>query len=357
MTFRTPRVLLACLVAATIVAPPVLADAPSRPASAPAPATRRADTRPDKQTFVRFRDDGRGGGTLDTAIATYRNADGVVVHLVAAVHVGEPSYYRGLSKTFESYEALLYELVKPREDDEEDADPEQRAAAHGSSATRPRGPSRRPHTAPTTRHAQRRGARIEGGAVIGGLQAFLRDVLKLQFQLEAIDYQRPNFVHADLDAEAFNELRAKRGETWTGLMFRSTLRQFRRQLSGEGAPPITGFDLLAAMGSPDSTRRYKLLLARQLSDVEGQLEGLDGEGEESTVIVSERNKVALRVLERTIGDGKRNIGVFYGAGHMRGIQEALVDRMGFKLAGVEWRVAWEMREPAEGANGRKRAAD
>ena len=36
------------------------------------------------------------------------------------------------------------------------------------------------------------------------------------------------------------------------------------------------FDILAAMRSPDSTRQYKLLLARQMSDLEGQLEGVAG---------------------------------------------------------------------------------
>jgi hypothetical protein len=354
MTSRTTRVLFACLAIAALLAPGALAE----PAAKPASTTRPADTRPDKQPFIRFRDDGRGGGTLDTAVATYRNADGVVVYLVAVVHVGEPGYYRDLARTFEAYEALLYEMVKPRDVDvspyvRERVRPEGGEAAgdaHRSPATRGRADSDKPEsagTSPTTRPIHRGEARVEGAGVIGGMQAFMRDVLKLDFQLEAIDYGRPNFVHADLDAEAFNELRHQRGETWTGLMFRSTLRQIRRQFAGEGAPPITGFDLLAAMQSPDSARQYKLLLARQLSDMEGQLEGFDGEGEDSTVLISERNKAALRVLERTVKEGKHNIGIFYGAGHMRGIQEALVDRMGFKFTGVEWRVAWDMREPAK----------
>ncbi len=319
MTFRTARALLACLTLATLFASRAIAHVPAeRPAAGS--ATRPTDTRPDKQQFIRFTDDGRGGGTLDTAIATYRNTDGVTVHLVAAVHVAEPNYYRDLSRTFETYDALLYELVKSRE-------------RPVPGATRP--------VAATTRPA---GVRVHGAKAIGGLQGFLKDVLKLDFQLEAIDYGRPNFVHADLDAETFNELQDERGESMMGLMFRSTLRQMRRQFAGEGAPPITALDIIAAMRSPDSAREYKLLLARQLSDVEGQLEGLDGDGEDGSVIISERNKVALRVLKRTIAAGKRDIGIFYGAGHMHGIQEALVEHMGFKLTGVEWRIAWDMRE-------------
>jgi hypothetical protein len=315
------------MLAVSLLAPRALAAAC---ADAPAsPSTRPAETRPDKQQFIRFRGDGHGGGTLDTAITTYRNSAGVVVHLVAAVHVGEPGYYRGLSRTFDTYDALLYELVKSRD-----------GAVPG-----------------TTRPTRPGGTRIRGAAAIGGLQSFLRNVLKLDFQLEAINYDRPNFVHADLDAETFNELQEQRGESMVGLMFRSTLRQMRRQFAGEGAPPITALDLLAAMRSPDSARQYKLLLARELSDLEGQLEGLDGEGEDGTVLIAERNKAALRVLERTIADGKHNIGVFYGAGHMRGIQEALVERMGFTRTGVEWRVAWDMREPAKGKQPATRVGD
>ena len=41
------------------------------------------------------------------------------------------------------------------------------------------------------------------------------------------------------------------------------------------------------------------------------------------------------------------IGVFYGAGHMHGLQEILVGQMGFKRTGVEWRTAWDMRKPEE----------
>ena len=64
-----------------------------------------------KTEFLRFVEGGDGGGKLESAIATYRNADGVKVHLVSALHVGEKSYYQGLSKTFETYDALLYEMV------------------------------------------------------------------------------------------------------------------------------------------------------------------------------------------------------------------------------------------------------
>jgi hypothetical protein len=309
-TFRPHLVWLAFAAILTIHFPPDATAADPRPAR-----TDTRDARPDKLEFVRFNEDGKGGGTLDTAIASYRNADGVVVHLVAAVHVGEPAYYKGLADTFDAYDALLYELVKPKDG----------VVPGAKAATRP--------TAP--------GAQIRGAAALGGLQSFLRNVLKLEFQLDAINYDRPNFVHADLDAETFNAMQDERGESLFGLMIRSVVHEMKRQAAGEGGPPITFLDILAAMNSPDSTRQYKLLLARQFRQMEEQLQGM--EGEEGSVLLSERNKVALRVLKRTIAKGNKTIGVFYGAGHMRGIENELVGKMGFKPIAVEWRIAWDMR--------------
>src|SRR5690242_15093834 len=63
--------------------------------------------------FLRFVPDKDGGGTLQTAVATYRDDTGRSVDLIAAVHVADPKFYAGLEKSFKSYDALLYEMVKP----------------------------------------------------------------------------------------------------------------------------------------------------------------------------------------------------------------------------------------------------
>ena len=284
-------------------APPLRAADPPPAAAAPAADEQVAE----KTEFLRFVEGEDGGGQLESAIATYRNADGVMVHLVAALHVGEKSYYQGLSKTFEAYDALLYEMVKPK----------------GAGAPAPG---------------------RQAGGMVSGFQRFLKDVLDLEFQLDAIDYTADNFVHADLDVETFFKLQEERGESLFTLMLRSMMSQMARQ-GQPGAPrPITMFDLLAAMNSPDSARQYKLLFARQFQDVEAQIAAM--EGPNGSVLLTERNKAALRVLEETIEAGKKNIGVFYGAGHMRGIEDALVGEMGFERVGVEWRVAWDMTGPA-----------
>ena len=291
---------------------PFRAEAADTPPAARRPAPAKDDAAPqdDKTQFLRFSEDGKGGGKLEAAIVTYQNADGVTVHLVSAVHVGEKSYYEGLARTFRDYDALLYEMVKPKD-----------------------------------MPAPQPGAKA--GGMVSGFQRFLKDVLELEFQLDAIDYTAANFVHADLDAQTFLKLQEERGESLFSLMLRSMMSQMARQAEPGAPRPVTLFDLLAAMNSPDSARQYKLLLGRQFADIEAQIAGM--EGPDGTVLLTERNKAALRVLKETIEAGKKNVGVFYGAGHMYGLEDTLVGEMGFQRVGVEWRTAWDMTGPAKAA--------
>ena len=60
---------------------------------------------------MRFLDDGQGGGSLQSAEVVFVNPQGVKVHLVAAIHIGERAYYDGLNKDFRQDDAVLYEMV------------------------------------------------------------------------------------------------------------------------------------------------------------------------------------------------------------------------------------------------------
>jgi len=255
--------------------------------------------------FLRFVDDNDGGGKLEAAIVTYTDAKGVTVHLVSAVHVGEKQYYDDLSKTFQKYDALLYEMVKPKD----------------AGAPAP-------------------GQKSE--SLISMFQRGLRDVLELEFQLDGIDYRAKNFVHADLDAETFNRLQEERGESMIILMLRQILNEMSKPQAN--VPEISPFELLMAFLSPDSARHFKLILAKQFEDIESKVAGL--EGPNGSVILTERNKAAIRVLKETIASGKKEIGIFYGAAHMADMEKRIKE-MGFNKVSTEWRVAWDMT-PKEG---------
>ena len=73
--------------------------------------------------------------------------------------------------------------------------------------------------------------------------------------------------------------------------------------------------------------------------------GLDGPN--GSVILTERNKAAVKVLSDTVKAGKKKISLFYGAAHMPDLSKR-VREMGFKPVGaVEWKQAWDLRIRAD----------
>jgi hypothetical protein len=52
------------------------------------------------------------------------------------------------------------------------------------------------------------------------------------------------------------------------------------------------------------------------------------------------------VLRERLAKGDRRIGIFFGAGHLRGMEQIMTSQMGFKQVGEpKWRIAWDMTGP------------
>jgi len=273
----------------------------------------------EKETqFMRFVDDNAGGGKLQTAIVTYTNPAGVKIHLVAAVHVADTVYYKDLAKTFTGYDALLYEMVKPKD-----------MGAPGREAVR-----------------------ANGIDIVHILQKGLKTFLDLDYQLEGIDYTKKNFVHADMDRAAFEKAQAERGESFETLMLQQLLAAMKNPqahaLPGGDAvedPEKMLKELVKLVTRPDMERQVKTFVARQMDQMQDAAMGLDGPG--GSVILTERNKAALKVLDETIKAGKKKITLFYGAAHMPDLSKR-VREMGFKPSGpVEWKAAWDLHIRAD----------
>ena len=290
MTHRRPAIFFVALI-------PLLSAA--APATLPS-TTRSASSQPDSSRFLRFVETGPDSGRLEAAVRTYRSPDGkVTVHLVSAVHVADPAYFRRLNDLFRGYDAILYEMVKP-----------------AGSPPPPPG--------------------FRSGSSVSMLQRWLKDNLDLDFQLDDIDYTRPNFIHADLDVETFERLMDQRGESLTTLLLRAMLRDMTAPEDPNNPPP-TIFDLFKALSAPDRPRQLKLLLARQFNDVEEKLAALSG-----SVLLTERNNKALATLRDAISHGHKNIAIFYGAGHMDELESRLTRDLGFRPASVVWLTAWDL---------------
>ena len=96
------------------------------------------------------------------------------------------------------------------------------------------------------------------------------------------------------------------------LLLRSMGASLAMQSSGKGSD----LEVITALMSndPNALRRA---FADQIELADGQMAALTGKDGKSTLI-TERNAKAFKVLEREIANGKKKLGIFYGAGHRIG---------------------------------------
>lgn len=262
-----------------------------------APAAKVKETA-EATKFSRFETHGERSGRLQTAVVTYRDGLGRTIDLVGAVHIADSGYYRRLNRLFEDYDALLYEMVKPKD------------------AVIRKGES--------------------GDSIVSSLQRTLQEILKLSYQLDVIDYQAPNFVHADLTTEELDAVLERRGESmWTMLLdlFLTSLKNPPKTARVEASAG----DLLQAFFSSDRADRLKYFFAASLEDMESVAASF-GQG---SVIIHERNKVCFETLERELSSGKKAIGIFYGAAHLPDLESRL-QKSGFKKTRTRWITAWKI---------------
>lgn len=298
------------------------AEVPAKPESIP-PAKPEVEVRksepeiPAGPTYVRMGED-ETSTRLEVSVASFILPDGRIVDLFGVVHLGDAAYYKDVNHRLAGYDAVLFELIG---DPEALQNPE--AAAQLSAA--------RPHP-------------------LRGIQQGIGNVFKLAFQLEKIDYTRPNFVHADASAEEFSQMQADRGESMMKLLMKSF------QMSGDpalqekmkDADSLGLGDLVMLFYSDKTMQRIKVVFARLLANSVDLLEGklLD----ENNAIIAGRNDVALRKLKEVLSDpGKKRVAIFYGAGHMPSMEMDLIEQWKARRTGETWLPAWTMPAPAKPA--------
>jgi len=183
----------------------------------------------------------------------------------------------------------------------------------------------------------------ESKGAVSALQRGLKSVLGLEFQLEAMDYGPKNFVHADLDSRRFAELQHEKGESLLTFMLDVMRAELTRQASGKSAASSQSLLslLFALYSSGDATTSLKLVVAEQLADMEELFSGVDADGD--SVILAERNKVAVRRLQEALAAGHKKVAIFYGAAHMPDLERRLLDDVGCKAAAKTWITAWDIR--------------
>lgn len=293
--------------AAAAVPPPATA----KPAETPATPPKAAKPKVEGTVFIRYLR-GDEDDALQTAIVSYESPQKVRVDLVGAVHIADKAYFDSLNQRFKAYDAVLYELVGPPIH-EMDKNPELKA-----------------------KHTKER----QRLAWVGTLQAKMKEMLGLQGQLESIDYRAKNFVHADMDTAQFTDTQEEKQESFLSLYFKAAMAQKEVNAEKGVDSDVAGMVMmLKLLTAKDSSTGLKRMLAEQFETVGDIMAGVEsGNG---TVIVGERNRVALEVMDKEIAAGKKTLAVFYGAAHLGDMEKRLQAR-GYKRVKTEWVTAWDL---------------
>ena len=253
-------------------------------------------------SFVRYADDGHGGGQMQAAVASYRNDDaGVTVDLLSTMHIGDAPFFRQLAKRLNGYDAVLFELV----------------AHKGEPATE------------------------EG---VNDQQKRIAADMSLENQGPHMDYDRPTFVHADLDLEDIQKQEVAAHGT-----FKGALGDGPGLASATGTNDTAGLrsvyaDLVAAKAVAQSNprehtrlmrRAYSRLLAATAEPAPGLTYPAGME-----VLVAARDQHVMDVLGQQVADGgKRRLAILFGAAHMVDLEHRLLTH-GYTRTSLTWVTAW-----------------
>ena len=269
-------------------------------AAGPKPPAEPPTTEPISN-FVRFDEDQHGGGKMQAAFTTYVNDDGIRVDLLPTMHIGEAGFFRDLAKKFPKYDAVLYELV----------------AKKGEPATE------------------------EG---VNPQQAQIAGDMQLDNQGPHMNYDRKNFVHADLDLELIEKLEIAQNGTFKGALGEGPgLKAARSEKDTAGDRQVFEDKQAATSATPaEKTRLMRRAYSRILELTARPRPGTTFPvGME--VLVGARNDKVMATLDAQLAAGKRKIAILYGAAHMVDMEHRLFAR-GFKRTSLTWTTTWTVAD-------------
>ena len=259
----------------------------------------------EETEFVRVAEDEQDRPlALQLAIASYvpRNGDGrIQIDLVGAIHIGDKEYYQDLNTRFEDYDALLYELIAPKDTVISDRDPENQS-------------------------------------VISSAQVTMKNFLALSFQLDEINYGADNFVHADLSPTELSDSMDDRGESlyiYFWRLFYASFDEYAKDPLG-----LQNMSMFSAMLSADSDNAFKTMLAYEMTDLEKASEILGDDSQSS--VIGARNQRAIDVLKMRLESGDKRIAIFYGVAHMPDMEERLQEQLELVYLDTTWVDAWRL---------------
>jgi hypothetical protein len=251
---------------------------------------------------------------------------GPAVWLVGVSHIGETNYYQALQKFLDANAVVLFEGV-----------------------------GEHPHSRLTP--VDTSGVSFENDSHPGkegngfSLQSSLAQSLGLAFQLEAIDYDRPNFQNSDLSIREIQQLMNGEKETAPNLATNGPARAgtnnaFEGLLQIMDGSSFAGAIAQLAVRFVGSSPKLQALTRLAMSEVLGQIKGdisqirgLPPDMKQLLeVLVQSRNARVVRDIKGVLPTlrADKSIAVFYGAGHMANLEAQIRRDLKYHPAGELW---------------------
>jgi len=275
------------------------------------------------EPYVRVAETGSNIVKLQIAAREFAPARGrgPVVWLTGVSHVGDPGYYKALQRHLDKQSLVLFEGISDR------AHPSANGGAHAM--TSPEG--------------------VSSAGDHSSLQSSLAASMGLVFQLNAIDYDRPNFRNSDLSIPQLRELLANgapaQQETAAGERFEGVLQMMQ---GGSLFDSLLQFGLRFLGTSSKFQALGRLALIEVIGDIQGDLARLQGLPPDMKqmleVLLQRRNAQVLADLRMEMGrvGRKGSIAVFYGTGHMPDLEKHLRQDLRYRPSGQLWFTAFDV---------------
>lgn len=232
---------------------------------------------------------------------TFRGPDGQTVELTGVIHIAEKAYYDQLNEHLKQFDAVLFEMLVDAE---------------------------------ALKKFTRKGATLEEKAAamkspLSHLYHLVaHDILGMELQTETVDYSAANFVWADLTEAEFASLLKEKGHTLDSLLSSATGANVNLEKMAEQMPKLKA---MLPKGDPHAMKRM-------FAPMIGQLK-LSESGPAQELILDQRNRRVMEVLDRELKAGRKSISIFFGSAHMKDLAKQLTAR-GWKKTDEKWINAW-----------------
>lgn len=269
------------------------------------------------------RDETKAGTyALRIAVRDYVPLDGAGprLRLVGAIHIADRAFYSDIQAVLDRADCVLFEGVSESPDDFK-RDPASRKKDH--------------------------------------LYTKMADALGLITQFEGIDYRREHFVNADLSPSqmlALLEADIAQGgaDADAARAAKAQLTELTKMMKG-GGTGMTGMMLNIMIGVIERSPKMRASVLLMLASADPSSEqgfGAMGKGGArlGRLILEDRNAAVLAAVREKVADlgPDRTVAVFYGAAHLKGIEDALIRQLGYIPDTTRWLTAFEVDATAAG---------